>query len=317
MVQNPGQLTQVVGATIDLPMLGSDPEGQPLIWSATGLPAGLSIQPTSGVISGIAAVIGDWYVTTTASDGGSATSTSFLWKITAPPTLPGDVCNRLVNPGFESGLAGWEIGAPVTLVPDSRGGSQAARFSAGWIGSRAAVEAGTALVASVHYKASGNSGWLALGVTFINASGGRIHDQSVALDNSAAYREQTLALTAPGGTVSVRVWVLGEGNRVVTIDDLALRRPGCTDVSAGGCNRVSNGSFEAGLEGWTSLARSRRSLRPATACALSRSVVLARSSASSSRQAAGAATTVWSTTRTPAGRPGSASGCTSSMPAAI
>ena len=251
VIQSPGTLTQVVGASVNVAITGSDPEGQPLTWSATGLPAGLSIHPTTGVISGTASLISNWWVTVTASDGTNSASTSFAWSITAPQSPPADICNRLVNPGFESGLAGWEISASAALVSDARSGTQALRFSGGWVGAQASVDAGTAYNVTVNYKATGTSGWLGLGVTFLDASGNRIRDISIDLPNAATYREQTFPLTTPTGAIGLRVWVLAEGNRTATLDDLSLRSPACTDGGSDTCNKVGNGSFESGLVGWT------------------------------------------------------------------
>jgi large repetitive protein len=80
-------------ATISLPVAVnfSDVDGDPLIFSATGLPAGLSINPTTGLISGTIDKAasqpggGFYTVTVTAEDGqGGAVSRSFIWTITNP-----------------------------------------------------------------------------------------------------------------------------------------------------------------------------------------------------------------------------------------
>src|SRR5439155_7552736 len=44
--------TSAENATISLAVLASDPDGDAVTFSATGLPSGLSIPPTTGVISG-------------------------------------------------------------------------------------------------------------------------------------------------------------------------------------------------------------------------------------------------------------------------
>jgi hypothetical protein len=70
--------------------------GDTLTFSATGLPTGLSINPTTGLISGTisnsASVSGPYSVTITATDSGSATtSQSFTWTVTNPaPTVVAD-----------------------------------------------------------------------------------------------------------------------------------------------------------------------------------------------------------------------------------
>ena len=89
------------GAVVSVPVAGSfsDPDGDVLTYSAVGLPAGLSINPTTGVISGTidrsASQLngGVYSVTVTASDGkGGTASTTFGWTVTNPaPTATNDV----------------------------------------------------------------------------------------------------------------------------------------------------------------------------------------------------------------------------------
>jgi hypothetical protein len=62
-------------------LLARDPEGQPLHFSATGLPPGLSLDSSSGVISGTATELGSYQVTVTVSDGEQITVRSFRWAV--------------------------------------------------------------------------------------------------------------------------------------------------------------------------------------------------------------------------------------------
>ena len=88
------------GSTIRVPVAGSftDVDGNTLSFSATGLPAGLSIDPATGVISGTidrsASQVGGgtYSVVVTASDGnGGTVSTTFSWTVTNPaPTATND-----------------------------------------------------------------------------------------------------------------------------------------------------------------------------------------------------------------------------------
>ena len=71
-------------APVDVSGTFSDPDGDTLTYTATGLPPGLSIDPATGVISGTidhsASVNGPYTVTVTASDGhGGTVQQSFDW----------------------------------------------------------------------------------------------------------------------------------------------------------------------------------------------------------------------------------------------
>ena len=98
VLTSPGNQGSQEGATVALNIVASDIEGDPLSFSATNLPPGLSlnvITPTTAVISGTiangAATGSPYNVTVSVSDGVATTSTSVLWTV-----LPVSV---LVNPG--------------------------------------------------------------------------------------------------------------------------------------------------------------------------------------------------------------------------
>lgn len=69
-------------------IVASDPNGDALTYSASGLPAGLTIDAATGLISGTPATPGSYSVTVAASDGINSASSSFSWTITGDgPTL--------------------------------------------------------------------------------------------------------------------------------------------------------------------------------------------------------------------------------------
>jgi endo-1,4-beta-xylanase len=81
-VTNPGARTGTVGTAASLQVSATDSAaGQTLTFSATGLPAGLTIS-SSGLISGTPTTSGTSNVTVTARDGtGASGSASFTWTI--------------------------------------------------------------------------------------------------------------------------------------------------------------------------------------------------------------------------------------------
>jgi hypothetical protein len=115
-VTNPGNQSTVVNTAASLQIHASDSaSGQTLTYSATGLPAGLSINSSTGLISGTPTATGTSSVTVTAKDSTGATgSTSFSWAVTTSGGGGGCTASQLLaNPGFESGTTGWTASSGV------------------------------------------------------------------------------------------------------------------------------------------------------------------------------------------------------------
>ena len=112
-VGNPGNKTGTVGTAIASFTLTASGGTAPYTWSATGLPAGITIGASTGTVSGTPTAGGTFNVTATAtaSVGGSG-STSFTFTISGG----GGSCSgqKLGNPGFETGTpAPWSATAGV------------------------------------------------------------------------------------------------------------------------------------------------------------------------------------------------------------
>ena len=83
-VTNPGSQSGSTTAAASLQVHASDSaSGQTLSYAATGLPAGLSINSGTGLISGTPTAAGTFTVTVTATDGtGASGSATFTWTVT-------------------------------------------------------------------------------------------------------------------------------------------------------------------------------------------------------------------------------------------
>ncbi len=103
--------------SIDLSGLLTDPDGPTATWSATGLPPGLTIAPTTGLISGTldrAASVsgpggtGTYSVTVSVADGaGGTVSRTFAWTVTNPaPTAADDSASTTHSVAVSGNVAG-------------------------------------------------------------------------------------------------------------------------------------------------------------------------------------------------------------------
>jgi len=97
------------GVDLNLQVSAQHSSGATLSYAAIGLPTGLSISSSTGVISGAPSIPGLFTVTVTATDGVVSGAQSFDWTVTPDSTgVFGD--NLLVNSNFESGLSPWANG---------------------------------------------------------------------------------------------------------------------------------------------------------------------------------------------------------------
>ncbi len=117
-VADPGPQLTVRGRPVTLGIAASDPDFNPLTYSATGLPAGLSIHPATGLISGTVSLAADasHTVVLTVSDGTLSATTTFAWSTTAPPD---NVAPLLTNPGTQTSIRGSVVALrPLASDPD-------------------------------------------------------------------------------------------------------------------------------------------------------------------------------------------------------
>ncbi|GAA2741920.1 RICIN domain-containing protein [Kitasatospora cinereorecta] len=116
-VTNPGNQATKVNTAVSLQLSAGDSAGKPLTWSATGLPAGLSIGST-GLITGTPTAAGSSTVTVTAASGTATGSTTFTWAVN--PALNGS--HTLIASGKALDDPGHSTSAGTQLVTWSPNG---------------------------------------------------------------------------------------------------------------------------------------------------------------------------------------------------
>jgi hypothetical protein len=109
----PGNQSSEQGHAVALQLQGSDPDGRPLTYAATQLPAGLSLMPSTGFISGTPTTAQTVNVTASVSDGVLSASRGFSWSVRPPLSFVNLTADR---------AAPQLAGTPITLTAAASGG---------------------------------------------------------------------------------------------------------------------------------------------------------------------------------------------------
>jgi Putative Ig domain/PLD-like domain len=118
-VTNPGSQSGTVGNAASLQISATDSaSGQTLTYSASGLPPGLSISSTTGLISGTPTVAGTYTVTVTVTDStGAKGSVTFTWTVGAATSNTVTV----TNPGSQTGTVGAAASLQISASDSASG----------------------------------------------------------------------------------------------------------------------------------------------------------------------------------------------------
>ncbi len=154
LLTNPGHKGNVETDVVRLQIVASDPDNDPLTYSATGLPDGLTIDSASGLISGTisstAVSHGPYAVTVTVNDGnGGVTSQSLCWMVN-DAALAAQGANVSAAEGTPSGVV------TLTTFTDRNISSQATDFTATIIWGDGATDTGTIGGSAGSYNVTGS-----------------------------------------------------------------------------------------------------------------------------------------------------------------
>ncbi|MEZ0028414.1 hypothetical protein P3T36_005684 [Kitasatospora sp. MAP12-15] len=136
--------TDAPNSPLSIPAIAADATGSAVSYSATGLPAGLSINASTGVISGSSAGTGGYQrITVNAKDAQGKTATAGFWEdVTAGGQHGCSGIEQLTDPGFENGSAdvdhtvmtdAWSPSGYNVITPSSLHAAHSGQWYA-WLG---------------------------------------------------------------------------------------------------------------------------------------------------------------------------------------
>jgi hypothetical protein len=180
VLTNPGDRTSVAGSPTSLQLAGSDPDGAPVTYFASGLPAGLSLMMNNGYISGVPAAVGVYSVTASVSDGVlTSTPQVFKWSVSAPSTSDTIAPSIAIKSPTTattytssastlalSGSATDNVSVVSVSWTNDRGGSGSASGTTSWSAGSIGLKTGTNVITVTARDAAGNQSSKALTVTY-------------------------------------------------------------------------------------------------------------------------------------------------------
>ncbi len=153
-VTNPGAQTGTVGTPASVQVHATDSgSGQTLTYTAASLPAGLTINSSTGLISGTPTTAATSSATVTATDGtGASGSATFTWTIN--PVTEGNIVT-VTNPGAQTGTVG--TAASVQIHATDSGSGQTLTYTAASLPAGLTISSSTGLISGTPTTAGTSS----------------------------------------------------------------------------------------------------------------------------------------------------------------
>ena len=170
----PNQSTTQASAA-SLQLAGADADGGTLSYGANGLPPGLAIAVSTGLITGTPTIPGSYPITVTVSDGALTAMRTFTWTVTPETVAPAvTITSPTSTATFSTGtstitLAGTasdNIGVTQVSWVNSRGGSGTATGTSSWSAAGIVLQGGANILTVTARDAAGNTSTAVLTVTY-------------------------------------------------------------------------------------------------------------------------------------------------------
>src|SRR5688572_1132383 len=173
---NPGAQSSTAGQSDTLQLVGSDPDGLAVTYSATGLPQGLTLGTSTGFIQGTPTTAGSYSVTATVFDGVLTASQTFSWNVAAGDTTAPTVTittpttstthatsSATLNLG---GTAADAVGVTQVSWTNDRGGNGIATGTTNWSVTGITLQSGANVITVTARDAANNTRTDSLTVTY-------------------------------------------------------------------------------------------------------------------------------------------------------
>ena len=204
---------------VSLQLSATDSNNDSLTYAATGLPAGVNLNPVTGLISGTPTVALTYQVNVTVADGrGGTDSQSFSWVVRPAPGGQ----NVILSHGFEPGQSNWGSDGASQLIQDTTQAQDGDYFLRIPAAASATVVryfnvananwqvGGTYILEFYGRVSSGAAGAAEAGFTFFDANYNEIANHApsaVVVDN--VWTKYTVGpLTAPSNAAHLEFWAL-------------------------------------------------------------------------------------------------------------